>query len=85
MSGNETISAFLQVLHDIHEGAAAMFSTGHAVDGLAERTVIEQHEQLLQHIVDGDGPAAESLWKAYWEPYTKDAGTAVVDVLAARR
>jgi DNA-binding FadR family transcriptional regulator len=85
LSGNETISAFLHVLHDIHEGAATMFSRGTLAKGSTRERTIAQHEQLLRHIVDGDGPAAEALWRAYWEPYTADRGTEVVDVLAARR
>ena len=85
LSGNETISAFLQVLHDIHEGAARCSARAAVTTASPSTHVIEQHEQLLQHIIDGDGPAAEPLWRAYWEPYTNDAGTEVVDVLAARR
>ena len=82
LSGNNTISAFLQVLHEIHHGAAVMFSTGRLTKlGPA----LEQHEQLLVHIENGDGAAAEALWREYWAPFTRDRGTAVVDVLDARR
>ncbi len=83
LSRNNTIDAFLQVLHDIHRGAAVMFSTGgHTTRATAERTV-DQHEQVLVHVKNGDGDAAEALWREYWEPYTHDKGTAVVDVLRA--
>lgn len=84
LSQNNTIDAFLQVLHDIHEGAAVMFSKGKSAKASASRT-IEQHEQLLAHIENGDGDAAEQLWRDYWEPFTHDRGTAVVDVLNERR
>lgn len=81
LCGNDTIDAFLQVLHDIHEGAAAMFSKRKLSAGRA----IETHEQLLEHIERGDADAAEQLWRDYWARFTSDRDTAVVDVLAARR
>ena len=84
LSRNDTIDAFLQVLHEIHEGAAVMFSKGKTTKASAQRTV-HQHEQLLAHIEAGDGDAAEALWRDYWEPFTRDTGTAVVDVLNERR
>lgn len=84
LAGNNTIDAFLQVLHDIHHGAAVMFSKGRTTKASSSRT-IEQHEELLIHIENGDGEAAEALWRDYWLPYTQDKGTAVVDVLAAHR
>jgi len=84
LSRNDTIDAFLQVLHEIHEGAAVMFSKGKTTKASAQRTV-HQHEKLLAHIEAGDGDAAEALWRDYWEPFTRDTGTAVVDVLNERR
>jgi DNA-binding FadR family transcriptional regulator len=81
LSRNDTIDAFLQVLHDIHHGAAVMFSKGKTTKASARRT-IDQHEQLLTHIENGDGDAAEALWRAYWKPYTRDTGTEIVDVLS---
>ena len=84
LSRNNTIDSFLAVLHDIHHGAAVMFSKGKATKARAQRT-IDQHEQLLAHIKNGDGDAAEALWREYWEPFTRDQGTAVVDVLNERR
>lgn len=83
LSGNDTIDAFLQVLHEIHHGAAVMFSR-RTTKASALHT-IAQHEALLAHIAAGDGDAAEALWRAYWEPFTHDRGTAVVDVLDGRR
>ena len=83
LSRNNTIDAFLQVLHDIHEGAAVMFSA-RRTSGASTRWTIAQHEQLLTHIENGDGDAAEALWREYWKPYTTDSGTAVVDVLDLR-
>ncbi len=80
LSRNNTLDAFLQVLHDIHEGAAMMFSKGKQTKARAKHT-IDQHELLLTHIEKGDGAAAEALWTEYWQRYTKDEGTAVVDVL----
>ncbi len=84
LSRNDTIDAFLQVLHDIHHGAAVMFSKGRSTKTSAQRT-IGKHEQLLDHIENGDADAAEALWRDYWEPFTHDKGTAVVDVLDAGR
>jgi DNA-binding FadR family transcriptional regulator len=83
LSRNNTISAFLQVLHDIHEGAAVMFSKGHS--GASAKRVLDQHRQLLECIERRDGDAAEELWRRYWEPFTQDRDTAVVDVLDLRR
>jgi DNA-binding FadR family transcriptional regulator len=84
LSRNNTIDAFLQVLHDIHEGAAVMFSRSMKSAQAGLKTV-QQHELLLECIERGDGDAAEALWREYWEPYTRDRGREVVDVLAERR
>jgi DNA-binding FadR family transcriptional regulator len=82
LSGNRTVSAFLQVLHEIHHGAAVMFSKGQPRH---HSRIVSQHDELISCIERGDGPAAEALWRRYWAPFTEDRGTAVVDVLNARR
>jgi len=87
LSGNNTLSAFLMVLHDIHEGVAVLISTGTRSLAVSAR-VLEYHEQLLGHIETGDGSAAEQLWRDYWTwilPYTNPDSTAVVDALHTRR
>jgi GntR family transcriptional repressor for pyruvate dehydrogenase complex len=88
LSGNRTLSTFLFVLHEIHEGVAtamshkamhANFSKG--VE-LHERT-ISIHEQLIGLVEAGDGEGAEALWRDYWRwivPYTHPE-EAIVDVL----
>ena len=85
-SGNKTLSAFLHVLHDIHEGhARAIERAGRNEAGFRAR-VLAIHDQLIRHVENGDGDAAERLWRDYWTwilPYTrpKDA-TNVIDVLS---
>ena len=83
LSGNDTIDAFLQVLHDIHADAALMFSKRRTSRRSALHTVA-QHERLLAHIAAGDGRGAEALWRDYWQQYTDDTTTNVVDVGALR-
>ncbi len=87
LSGNNTLSAFLMVLHDIHEGVAVLISTGTRAPAVSAK-VLEYHAQLLGHVEAGDGPAAEQLWRDYWTwilPYTNPDSTAVVDALHTRR
>ena len=83
-SGNNTLSAFLMVLHDIHEGVASMLSSGRHDAGIESRA-LQFHEKLLARVEVGDGPGAEHLWREYWAwivPYTRADSTAVVDVLS---
>lgn len=82
LSGNNTLSAFLMVLHDIHAGVAQRLSIGTQDKRVASK-VLRFHEQFLTHVEAGDGDAAERLWRDYWRwvlPYTKSDSTAVVDV-----
>lgn len=84
-SGNKTLSAFLHVLHDIHEGHARALQRAGQRDRDVRRRVLEIHQQLIGHVESGDGDAAEQLWRDYWAwilPYSrpKDA-TRVIDVL----
>ncbi|MFM7536789.1 MAG: FadR/GntR family transcriptional regulator [Acidimicrobiales bacterium] len=83
LCGNDTIDAFSQILHDIHRGAAVMFSKSRSASTSWGR-IIEQHEQLIAYIESGDGAAAEQLWREYWAPFLRDRGTGVVDVLNLR-
>ena len=81
-SGNRTLSTFLLVLHEIHEGVAAHLSRQATGTNVRER-VINYHERLIELIDAGDGAAAESLWREYWQwilPYTHPED-AIVDVL----
>ena len=84
-SGNNTLSAFLYVLHDIHEGHARAIARAGRQEPSVRARVLEIHAELLEHIEAGDGDAAEQLWRDYWDwiiPFTrpKDA-TNVIDVL----
>ena len=88
-SGNNTLSAFLHVLHDIHEGHARAIKRAGQRDADVRRRVLEIHAELIDHVEAGDGDAAERLWDDYWSwiiPYTrpKDA-TDVIDVIGPRR
>lgn len=83
LCGNSTIDAFSQILHDIHRGAALMFSKSHTSNE-RRHEILRQHEQLIHHIEAGDGPAAEQLWRDYWVPFTLERGPAVVEVLGLR-
>jgi GntR family transcriptional repressor for pyruvate dehydrogenase complex len=92
LSGNRTLSTFLFVLHEIHEGVATAMShkamhAGLAKTGKTGGTIhartISTHEQLLELIEAGDGEGAEMLWREYWHwivPYTHP-DEAIVDVL----
>ena len=85
LSGNNTLSAFLMVLHDIHEGVAQMLSAGRH-DPAIESKALRFHERLLTRIEASDGPGAERLWRDYWAwflPYTRPDSTAVVDALTS--
>lgn len=81
--GNDTINVFSQILHEIHQGAAIMFSSVGNVKGSWRRT-LNAHEVLLQLIEDRHGVAAESHWREYWAPYLTRRGPGVVDVLKMR-
>lgn len=84
-SGNNTLTAFLHVLHDIHEGHARAIDRADRRDTEVRDRVLEIHRQLIDHVTHGDGAAAEQLWRDYWAwilPYTKPKdATNVIDVL----
>ncbi|MBT5153049.1 MAG: FadR family transcriptional regulator [Gammaproteobacteria bacterium] len=82
LSGNHTLSAFLMVLHEIHEGVAVALSQESRSAARSNRT-IETHKALVELIKAGDGAGAEALWHDYWEwitPFTHPEA-AVVNVL----
>jgi len=82
LSGNRTLSTFLLVLHEIHEGVAAAMSQHSGRNRIREKT-LDFHAQLIAIVRQGDGDAAESLWREYWQwitPYTHP-DEAIVDVL----
>ena len=82
LSGNRTLSTFLLVLHEIHEGVAIGLSSEREDKKVRERT-LETHEHLIDCIRAKDGADAERLWQDYWDwivPYTHPED-AVVDVL----
>jgi len=80
LSGNRTLSTFLFVLHEIHEGVATAMSHQAMRAGFAKRgkgsleaagvklhaRVITIHEQLIELIEARDGEGAEALWRDYW-------------------
>lgn len=88
LSGNHTLTTFLMVLHEIHEGVAAGMSRAIDENGAdardaVHRRVLEYHEMLVKLIEMGNGEAAEGLWREYWDwitPYTHPE-EAVVEVL----
>jgi DNA-binding FadR family transcriptional regulator len=84
LSGNHTLSTFLFVLRDIHEGVAVALSQypPDAGSGVRART-LAYHEALIDLIEAGDGAGAEKLWREYWQwitPLTHPE-EAIVDVL----
>jgi DNA-binding FadR family transcriptional regulator len=82
LSGNHTLSIFLMVLHEIHEGVAVGLSARSNGSKVNDR-VVEIHETLIDLIKAGEGEAAETLWRDYWAwivPFTHPE-EAVVDVL----
>lgn len=84
-AGNNTLSAFLHVLHDIHEGHARAIARAGEHRADIRRRVLATHAELIGHVEQGDGDAAEALWRDYWSwilPYTKPKdATRVIDVL----
>ncbi len=82
LSGNRTLSTFLLVLREIHEGVAVGLSSEKEDKKVRDRT-LKTHQKLIDCIRAGDGDAAEKLWRDYWKfiiPYTHPE-EAVVDVL----
>lgn len=82
LSGNRTLSTFLFVLHDIHEGVAAAMSRAASGRKVRAKT-FEYHQRLIDLIAEGDGAGAEALWREYWlwiTPFTQPE-EAIVDVL----
>ena len=84
-SGNNTLNAFLHVLHNIHEGHARAIERAGQGDRAVRARVLQIHLELIGHIETGNGDAAENLWRDYWAwilPYTRPKGaTNVIDVL----
>jgi DNA-binding FadR family transcriptional regulator len=81
-SGNRTLTTFLLVLHEIHEGAAAFLSRK-TTNGKVGAEALAYHERLVDLIVTGDGAGAEALWREYWRwitPHTHPE-EAIVNVL----
>ncbi len=87
LSGNRTLSTFLAVLHEIHEGVAVWMSQLPLKRGLKVRSrTLEYHEKLIALVAAGDGEGAEALWREYWHwitPLTRPE-EAIVDVLKNR-
>ena len=87
LSGNRTLSAFLLVLHEIHEGVAVALSRYPSDADLraSRERFLGYHERLIALIEAGDGAAAEAHWREYWNLFTPPhglvGGGAVVDVL----
>lgn len=82
LSGNHTLSTFLLVLHEIHEGVAIALSEKNKGKKRSGRT-IDTHRTLVELIKAGDGTGAEKLWRDYWQwitPFTHPEA-AVVNVL----
>jgi DNA-binding GntR family transcriptional regulator len=82
LSGNHTLSTFLLVLHEIHEGVAIALAETNKGARRNDRT-IETHRTLVELIKAGDGVGAEKLWRDYWQwitPFTHPEA-AVVNVL----
>ena len=82
LSGNHTLSTFLLVLHEIHEGVAIALSE-EAKSGDRNDRTLETHKTLVELIRAGDGQGAETLWRDYWlwiTPHTHPEA-AVVNVL----
>jgi len=82
LSGNRTLSTFLFVLHEIHEGVAAALSQK-VTDRRIRQKAFDFHERLIGLIEAGDGEGAEGLWRDYWRwitPFTQPE-EAIVDVL----
>ena len=82
LSGNDTLSTFLLVLHEIHEGVAIALAEEKKGATRNDKT-IETHKALVEFIKAGDGVGAENLWRDYWQwitPFTHPE-TAVVNVL----
>lgn len=83
LSGNHTLSAFLLVLHEIHEGVAIALSEKKSGSVNRNSRTIDTHKALIEFIKAGDGAGAEKLWRDYWQwitPFTHPEA-AVVNVL----
>ena len=86
-SGNHTLSAFLMVIHDIHEGVATALAEG-GVGAEGRSRTIETHARLLECARTGAADEAEKLWRDYWiwvTPLTLRDGSRVLGAPERRR